>query len=162
MYMLEFQGGQKKIVSSEVPDAYVKFHLFFILGQKEYHITDLVNRQTVHPGEGKNVYLTDIRYVKIFMVETEYGNRWLNLFVRLSNSKDLPMITIKSFKKDYPLYFKARGKFLKKKDYLPLLDPKSQSYQFAKKQTLPSRSVLRSIISLNYPRVPDKSRKLVI
>jgi hypothetical protein len=161
MESFEYQGG----VSRTGPHSQEKFLLFFIVGGKEapfyvMHRNGLVvQKKAGLPGFN----VKGAEAAKIFVSSQGFGEPTLYFsFYFKFEQEGFPTIEVRPFTKKTNYYFKARGRFMKKKETLNLLNEDEVSRKFLERQEMLPVETLRRMISIDHSSVRKNIRHILV
>ena len=150
MAELEFVGGVAK------PNFHmqVKFLLFFVVGGEEVPLYQMrQNGLVVKPLEREALFTTSHNVVKIFTGQQGFNlpHRFFSFYFCVLQ-KGFPEVMVRPFPGAAEMtnfYFKARGRFLSKKDATALLAEGGDSRKFLERQVLLPTDTLRKMVTVD-------------
>jgi hypothetical protein len=135
-----------------------KLHVFLVINGYEQIIYEAI-KQGACQFQGGFRYKTNHSLIKVFVqqivADTIISH---SFFFRMTDDPEAPEATITNIDGRGSFFFKARGRFLKKSEILPLLAEDNQSRFFLKTLSI---SLLRSMVSLkaaNAPKIVEGRR----
>jgi hypothetical protein len=151
-YTFDFYGG-----SIDRGGIKEKFLLFFLVNGREVPIYQLAKSGVIQPAAASgdwSTYDCPFEHAKLFLFlqDPTFGRaRRLsyNFYLQFLDREAIaPKVQIVSFKQDSSYFFKAKARFLKQSEVLPLLKD-NISRHFVKQQSALPKETLKSIITID-------------
>jgi len=151
-YSFRWHGGTQD--SSRGYQSTHKFLVFPVVEGKEMFLSEAVKYGIVNPCFRGLTYESISPHVKLFYLHTtpNMGQIIQSFYMEISREEETNLITIK-----HPAMvsweFSCHGRFLKKSEILAILSADNPSVDFVKKERTAPRDYLKTIITIEKPRM---------